>query len=160
MEKELKRVSDSYSEFTKMIRYEDINGGNRLFGGRLMEWIDELAGIVALRHSRTTVTTAAVDNLQFKKGAYIGDIVVLTGKLTYVGNTSMEVRTDVYVEDKITGRREVINRAYFTLVCIDEEGVPKEVPYGLLTETESEKREWEGALKRREMRKIRRKEGF
>ena len=63
-----------------------------------MQWIDEMAGIVARRHAGTIVTTACVDNLNFKAGAYLGDVVVLIGKMTYVGKTSMEVRIDTYVE--------------------------------------------------------------
>ena len=72
----------------------------------------------------------------------------------------MEVRVDVYFEDRETGTRRMINRAYFTEVCIDEKGHPVPVPYGIEPETESEKAEYEGALKRIEMRKLRRSEGF
>ncbi|HBE09747.1 MAG: acyl-CoA thioesterase [Eubacterium sp.] len=159
-EKGYKKVSDSQSEWMKCIQYEDINGSGRLFGGRLMEWMDEVAGIAALRHSGKLVTTVAVDNLKFKSGAYINDVVVIISRITYVGNTSMEVRVDVYFEDRETGTRRMINRAYFTEVCIDEEGHPVPVPYGIEPETESEKAEYEGALKRIEMRKLRRSEGF
>lgn len=155
-----KDVSDSTTEWTRIIKYEDINGENRLFGGRLMEWIDELAVTVAIRHSGNPVTTAAVDNMQFKQGAKLNDIVVLIGKITYVGKTSMEVRVDTYVEDYRTGMRHVLNRAYLTEVCIDDDDTPVLVPYGLNVKTESEKAEWEGAEKRIELRKQRRREGF
>ena len=50
-----------------------------------MQWIDEVAGIVAHRHAGSIVTTACVDNLNFKAGAYLGDTVVLIGRMTYVG---------------------------------------------------------------------------
>lgn len=155
-----KDVSDSTTEWTRIIKYEDINGENRLFGGRLMEWIDELAVTVAIRHSGNPVTTAAVDNMQFKQGAKLNDIVVLIGKITHVGRTSMEVRVDTYVEDYRTGMRHVLNRAYLTEVCIDDDDTPVLVPYGLNVKTESEKAEWEGAEKRIELRKQRRREGF
>jgi len=155
-----KDVSDSTTEWTRIIKYEDINGENRLFGGRLMEWIDELAVTVAIRHSGNPVTTAAVDNMQFKQGAKLNDIVVLIGKITHVGRTSMEVRVDTYVEDYRTGMRHVLNRAYLTEVCIDDDDTPVLVPYGLNVKTESEKAEWEGGEKRIELRKQRRREGF
>nr|MCR4716093.1 acyl-CoA thioesterase [Lachnospiraceae bacterium] len=64
-EKGLKRVEDSKTEWMKCIQYEDINGSNRLFGGRLLQWMDEVAGIAAIRHAGIQVTTAAIDNLQF-----------------------------------------------------------------------------------------------
>ncbi|MCR5625656.1 MAG: acyl-CoA thioesterase [Lachnospiraceae bacterium] len=159
-EKGSKKVSDSYTEWIKMVRYEDINAAGRLFGGRLMEWMDEVAGLCALRHSGCEVTTAAVDDLQFKKGVYVGDVLVVVARVTHVGNTSIEVRADVYVEDKVSGYRNVINRAYFTEVCIDKNGKPSPVPYDIVPETEGEKADYDSAKKRIEMRKMRRKEGF
>ncbi len=154
-----KNVADSLTEWTRVLRYEDINGQNRLFGGRLLAWIDEIAGTVAMRHSGADVTTAAIDNLQFKQGAALNDMVVIIARLTHVGHSSMEVRVDSYVEDH-EGFRHVINRAYLTLVCVDTDGRPKSVPYGLNVTSESEKAEWEGAEKRIELRKERRMEGF
>ncbi len=153
-------VDFSKTEWVKCIQYEDINGAGRLYGGRLMEWMDQVAGIAATRHCSGHVTTAACDDLQFKNAAYINDILVIIAKVTFVGNSSMEVRTDVYVEERETGLRHVINRAYFTEVHVDEEGRPKKVRFGLDLQSESDKAEWEGALRRREMRKIRRAEGF
>ena len=97
--RKMKRVEDSRTENTYLIMNKDINCYGRLFGGVLMQWIDEMAGIVARRHSGTIVTTACVDNLNFKAGAYLGNTVVMIGKITYVGRTSMEVRIDTYVED-------------------------------------------------------------
>lgn len=140
------------------IRPEHLNGAGRMFGGKLMEWIDELAGFVAIRHSQQNVITASVDNLRFIRGAYLGDLIVLIGKMTFVGKTSMEVRVDTYVET-MDGIRKPINRAYLTLVAIDAEGKPVEVP-GLIIQTESEKAEWDAGHKRRQMRKQRRMEGF
>lgn len=160
MEKKTRTVEFSHTEWMKCIQYEDINGSGRLFGGRLMEWMDEVAGITATRHCGSFVTTAAVDNLTFKKGAFINEIVVIVGRMTYVGRTSMEVRVDVYTEDRKTGRRQVINRAYFTEVCVNEDGIPAPVPYGLEPVTDVEKAEWEGAKKRIEIRRQRRTEGY
>ena len=85
--------------------------------------------------------------------------MVIVGKVTYVGNTSLEVRVDTYVEHLENGMRHPINRAYFTMVALDENDKPKRVPR-LILETEAEKAEWEAAEKRREMRMLRRKEGF
>lgn len=155
---EYRKVSDSMVETIHLVRPNHMNGANRLFGGMLMQWIDEVAGIVAMRHTRKNVTTASVDNLRFKKGAYLGEVVVIIGKATYVGKTSMEVRVDTYVEDS-EGYRRSINRAYFTMVALDEEDKPVKIP-GLLVETENEKAEWEMAKKRREMRILRNTEGF
>lgn len=153
-----KRVEDSRTENTYLIMPKHINGYGRLFGGILMQWIDEVAGIVAHRHAGSIVTTACVDNLNFKAGAYLGDTVVLIGRMTYVGETSMEVRVDTYAEDA-DGTRRMINRAYEVLVALDENDKKIEVP-GLIVETEAQRAEWIGGEKRYELRKQRRKEGF
>ena len=156
--REKKHVEDSRTENTYLIMPKHINGYGRLFGGILMQWIDEVAGIVAHRHAGSIVTTACVDNLNFKAGAYLGDTVVLIGRMTYVGKTSMEVRVDTYAEDA-DGTRRMINRAYEVLVAIDQEDRKLEVP-GLIVETESEKAEWIGGEKRYALRRQRLKEGF
>lgn len=153
-----KRIKDSMAETVHIVRPNHLNGANRLFGGILMQWIDEVAGIVAKRHAMMNVTTVAVDNLRFIKGAYQNEMVVIIGKLTYVGTTSMEVRVDTYVENK-EGVRKAINRAYFVMVALNENDKPVPVPR-LIVETEAEKAEWESAKKRREMRDQRKIEGF
>ncbi len=155
-----KKVSDSLTEVTKLLQYKDINSNNRLFGGRLMEWIDEAAGIAARRHCGGYITTACVDTLQFKHAAYLHDLIVIVAKVTYVGRTSMEVRVDSYAEDCKTGLRYMINHAYLTEVCVDSEGQPIPIEYGLELENENERVEWEGAKKRIAIRKTRQTEGF
>ena len=154
-----KRVEESRTEQFRLLKYEDINGANRLFGGKLMAWIDEVAGVTARRHCETDVTTASVDNLQFKEPAFLGDMVVIIGRVTYIGRSSMEVRVDSYVEDS-KGFRRPINRAYVTMVALDEKERPKKVEFGLALETDTEKMEWESGEKRAALRKQRRTEGF
>ena len=153
-----KKVSDSLTEQQYLICPAHINNYGRLFGGNLLKWIDELAGIVAIRHAGTTVTTAAIDNLQFKAPAYSGDMVVLQGRVTYVGRSSMEIRVDTYRE-ALDGTRQMINRAYIDMVAINDKGEPIEVPE-LILETEDQRFEYEAAKKRKELRKQRRQEGF
>jgi acyl-CoA hydrolase len=105
------------------------------------------------------MTTASIDNLTFKRGAFLGDIVVLVARMTYVGRTSCEVRVDSYVEDK-NGYRRAMNRAFLTYVAIDEKGKPLEIPYGLEVRTVEEKARWDGALLRKEYRNSRKDMGF
>lgn len=153
-----KRVADSMTEQMHVVIYPDINGFGRLFGGELLKWIDEVAGATSRRHCGRITTTAAIDNLQFKAGAYLNDVLIIIGRVTYVGHTSLEVRVDTYVENS-EGMRHPINRAYFTMVAMGEDNRPCEVP-PLIIETEAEKAEWEAAKKRREYRLLRKKEGF
>ena len=152
-----RRIADSRVETVHMVRPNHLNAAGRLFGGILMQWLDDVAGLVAKRHTRGNIITASVDNLRFIQGAYQKDVIVIIGKVTYVGNTSMEVRVDTYVEN-MDGMRRPINRAYFTMVALDENDKPKRVPR-LILESEEEKAEWEAAEKRREMRIKRKEEG-
>ena len=85
-------------------------------------------------------------------------MLVLVGHVTYVGSTSMEVRVDTYTED-LDGMRRVINRAYIVMVAIDDNGKPITVP-DIIIDTAEDRMEYEAAKKRRDMRKLRRAEGF
>ena len=151
-----KTVDDSRVETVHVVRPNHLNGANRLFGGILMQWIDEVAGIVAKRHSMCNVTTASVDNLTFLHGAYQNDMVVIKGKLTWVGNTSMEVCVDTYVET-LGGERYRINNAHFMMVALDENNKPVQVPK-LELQTEDEHLAWEHGEERRRIRIQRRKD--
>jgi len=153
-----KRVGESATEHVQILMPGHINGVKRLFGGQLMEWIDVVAAVVARRHSNCNVTTASVDNLQFKAPAFANSTLVLKGKITHVGKTSMEIKVDTYVED-LSGEQKVINDAYLVLVALDENDVPVPVPQ-LILETAEEKAEWEGGIRRHNLRKQRRAEEF
>lgn len=146
-----KRVEDSRVETVHIVRPNHLNGANRLFGGILMQWIDEVAGIVAKRHSMSNVTTASVDNLTFLKGAYQNEMVVIRGKLTWVGTSSMEVCVDTYVEKLDDGTRIHINNALFIMIALDHKDRPIPVPR-LILETEAEKKAWAQGEERKRLR--------
>ena len=145
-------VSYSRTAQVHLVQPADLNGGGRFFGGNLMKMIDEVAAVVAMRHTGLkTVTTAAVDSLVFKSAAYVNDLVIFRGYLTYTGRTSMEVRVDTYVE-RSDGLRYPINRAYLVLVALDEQNKPTEVP-PLILENDIQEEEFRLAEERREQRK-------
>ena len=121
-----RKVSESIVQTVHIVRPNHLNAAGRLFGGVLMQWIDEVAGVVGKRHTHKNVTTASVDNLRFLRGAYQRDVIVIIGKVTYVGNTSMEVKVDSYVED-IDGVKTPINHAFFTMVALDDNDKPTPV---------------------------------
>lgn len=157
-ERKMKRVEDSMVEQSYLLMPRCLNAAGHLFGGQLLAWIDETAGIVARRHAECNVVTVAVDNMHFKAGAGGDDVIVLRGRLTHVGRSSMEVRIDSYAE-KRDGTREMINRAYFVMVATDENQKPVEVP-GLIVEGVTQQIEWDAGEKRRQLRKVRRSEGY
>jgi acyl-CoA hydrolase len=150
MNTESKTVSESIVETVHMVRPNHLNGANRLFGGILMQWIDEVAAIVAKRHSNCNVTTASVDNLTFLHGAYQNDMVVIKGKMTWVGTSSMEVCVDTYVENRL-GERHRINNAHFMIIALGDDNKPVRVPR-LILQTEDEKLAWEHGEERQRIR--------
>ncbi|MBR5997617.1 MAG: acyl-CoA thioesterase [Deltaproteobacteria bacterium] len=158
MERRDKTVAESRVETIHLVMPSDMNDSGRLFGGRLMCWIDEVAGLVGRRHAQMNVTTGSVDNLKFLRGAYLREMVVISGKVTYVGNASMEVKVETFIE-KSTGERDLINRAYLTMVGLDENDKPCRLPR-LILETEEDRMEWERAEIRRQIRKKQSAEGF
>lgn len=153
-----KHVSDSLTEQIQILMPEHINGYNRLFGGKLVEWIDIVAAVVARRHSNKNVTTVTIDNLQFKSPARVNSTIVLIGRITYVGTTSMEVRVDTFVET-LQGSQTLINRAYLVMVALDENDNPTPVPR-LILDTDEEQLEWDAGTKRSELRKNRKIEKY
>ena len=150
----MKRVRDSRTEQVQILSQATLNGYKRLFGGKLMEWIDVVAAVVARRHSGCNVTTAAVDSLEFTDAAYANDTLVLVGYVTYTGTTSMEVCVKTYVES-LDGSRRLINQAYVVMVALDEEEKPVRVPK-LILETDEEHAEWAAAEQRSKARHLRR----
>ena len=158
MQPEAKTVAESRTEQIQILMPQHINGNKRLFGGVLMEWIDIVASVVARRHSHAEVTTASVDNLQFKSPAYVNSTLILIGQITFVGTTSMEVRVDSFVES-LAGERKLVNRAYLVMVALDAGEQPLPVPR-ILPETDEEKAEYEAGRRRHALRKQRRAENY
>ncbi len=158
MERKDKTVAESRVETFHIIMPENMNDSGRLFGGTLMCWIDEVAGLVGRRHAQMNVTTGTVDNLKFLRGAYLREIVVISGKVTHVANCSMEVKVESFVENA-AGERELINRAYLTMVGIDENNKPCRLPR-LILKTDEDRKEWEQAEIRRQIRRKQRAEGI
>ena len=153
-----KRVDESRTEQIQIVMSGDTNGYGRLFGGRLAEWIDIVAVVVARRHSGHEVTTVSIDNLYFKAPAYANETVVLIGCVTFVGRTSMEVKVETFAEN-LRGERRMINRAYVVVVAIDEYEKPAPVP-PLLLENDEQRAQWAAGEKHREFNKRRRSEDF
>lgn len=132
-----KKVSDSYTEQVQILTQSSMNGFGRLFGGLLMQWLDIVAAVTARRHSECNVTTVLVDGLEFKKPARVNDTLVITGQITHVGTTSMEICVNTYIE-LLDQSRRLINRAYFVMVALDKFDRPTRVPRLILSSREEE----------------------
>jgi acyl-CoA hydrolase len=106
----------------------DTNHLGTLYGGILMGWMDKAAAIAAFRHAGTAaVVTAAVDRLSFRVPIRQGELVELLASVESQGRTSMVVRVEVHREDPAHRTRELCTVGTFTMVAVDEEGLPTPV---------------------------------
>lgn len=137
----------------ELVLPNDTNPLNNLMGGRLLHWMDIAAAISAQKHCNNIVVTASVDNVSFKHPIKLGDVITIEAKVTRAFSTSMEVRLDVWAENIPSGTRIRSNDAFYTFVALNQEGKPINVPE-IEPETESEKKLFEGALRRRQLRLI------
>jgi acyl-CoA hydrolase len=150
---EIKKASDSFIIMNELVLPNDTNTFGNLMGGRLMYWMDIAAGIAAGKHCNTPSMTASVDNLSFKNPIKLGNVVHIEAKVCRAFNTSMEIHIKVWGEDLLHQYTYESNEAFFTFVALDPNGKPRQIPQ-LLPETEDEKRLYDGALRRRQIRLI------
>ncbi len=145
-------VRESASEMTEIVLPNDANVLNSLLGGRLMHWIDLAGAMAAHRHSRQHVVTASIDHLDFLVPVRVGDFVILRSSVNRVFHTSMEVGVKVWVENYRAEESRHVSSAYLTFVAVDVNGNRLPVP-PVIPETEEEKRRYDGAARRREIRR-------
>jgi acyl-CoA hydrolase len=144
-------VSDSMSEMSQMVLPNDTNPTGTLLGGRLMHWIDIAGALAGHRHSRQFLVTASIDHMDFLVPAQMGQFVVLRSSVNRAFRTSMEVGVKVWVDNFRAGTRQHVGSAYLTFVAIDLDGHHIRVPQ-VIPETEVQKRRYEDAGRRRELR--------
>jgi len=146
------RVSDSLTEMAQPVLPQHANVHGSVLGGTVMHWIDLAAAVVANRHSRRPVVTAAIDELSFLAPIQVGQLALLHARITLVDRSSMEIRVDVESEDLLSGERRHTSTAYVTFVALDPVSRrPVAVPR-LALETEDERREHAAAEERRRRR--------
>ncbi len=150
---EEKNATVSFTIMNELVLPNDTNVFGNLMGGRLMYWMDIAAGIAAAKHCNAPSMTASVDNLSFKNPIKLGNTVHIEAKVTRAFNTSMEIHIKVWGEDHLHQYRYESNEAYFTFVALDPNNRPRLIPKVIAT-TDEEKRLYEGALRRRQIRLI------
>ncbi len=150
---ESKTVADSLTVMTELVLPNDTNAFGNLMGGRLMYWMDIGAALAAMKHCGSPVVTASVDNISFEAPIKLGNVVHIEAKLSRAFNTSMEVHLKVWGEDVLHQYKYKSNEAYYTFVALDPNGKPRPVPQ-VTPVTEEEKKLFEGALRRRQVRLI------
>lgn len=148
-----KTAKESVVTMTELVLPNDTNMFGNLMGGRLMYWMDIAAALAAMKHCSTPVVTASVDNISFENPIKLGNAVHIQARVSRAFNTSMEIHMSVWGEDALHQYKYKSNEAYFTFVSLDPNGKPRKIP-ALIPETEEEKKLFDGALRRRQLRLI------
>ena len=146
-----KTVSVSKMTTVRLMMPTDANILGNVFGGAIMRYMDEVAGIVAFHHARKIVVTASIDRMDFYAPVYVGNLLILKAAVNYVGNTSMEVGVRIEAEDLLTGETTHTGSCYLTYVALDEKGRPSPVEK-IVPVTRDEKRRFREALARKKTR--------
>lgn len=129
----------------------DANSAGNVHGGLIMKLCDEAAGIAAIRHCGGRVVTAGVDRMTFLHPVLVGELVTFRATVNAAWRTSMEVGVRVESENLRAGTVEHTSTAYLTMVALDGDGRPHQVP-PLEPETPQELRRAQEALLRRDHR--------
>ncbi|QSX28656.1 MULTISPECIES: acyl-CoA thioesterase [Shewanella] len=123
----LARIEQSEARVIKAVFPSITNHHNTLFGGEALAWMDETAFIAATRFCRKTLVTVSSDRIDFNKAIPAGSLAELVARVIHVGNTSLKVEVNIYIEDMYQDRREHAIRGVFTFVAIDDQRQPTRV---------------------------------
>ena len=145
-------VRASRAAVVRLMLPTEANFSGNVFGGAVLAEIDRVAYIAASRHAKATVVTASFDRVDFIAPVHVGDLVDFDAELTYVGRTSMEVWVRVHSEGIRGSKPKLVVEALVTMVALDQDGRPTEVP-PLLLESDEERRRFEEGRRRMEARK-------
>ena len=129
----------------------DANIAGNVHGGVILHLCDEVAGIAAVRHSGRRVVTAAMDRMTFLHPVLVGNLLTVKATVNAAWRSSMEVGVRVEAENVRSGEVTHTSTAYLTMVALDEEGAPAEVP-PVAPETPDEQRRAREAQLRRDNR--------
>lgn len=137
-------VQETALTLTMFTQPEHSNSLGNVHGGVVLKLCDECGGIIAARHARRPAVTITVDSVTFHQPVLLGRLLLVHGRITWVGNTSMEVELRVETENLLTGEVVHTNSAYFVYVALGEDRKPTTVPRLLLQNAAEERRFTEG----------------
>lgn len=146
-----KCAADSQVTLSQQMMPSDANPLGNIHGGYIMKLVDEAGGLAAMRHAHRPVVTVALDSMSFLSPVKVGHLLTLRSAVNWVGKTSIEVGVRVEAENPITGEIVHTNSAFAVYVALDDTGRPCPVP-PLILESADERRRWEEAEARQEIR--------
>ena len=139
-------------EMTVLMTPDMANFSGKVHGGALLNWLDRVAFSLASRYSGRYAVTLSVDQVTFKQPIHVGELVRFSAAVNHTGRSSMEIGIRVEAENITSGTRRHTNSCYFTMVAVDDEGRPAEVPT-LVPQGALEKHRWRAAEVRKSLRR-------
>lgn len=148
---EPRSIRESQSEYSEICLPNDTNLLGNMLGGHVMHLVDLCGAIAGMRHARSVVVTASIDQMTFLHPVHVGELVMLKSQVNRVFRTSMEVGVKVWVEDLQTGKMRHTSSAYLTFVALNKAGNRVVLPQ-VIPETDEDQRRYEEAAERRAYR--------
>jgi acyl-CoA hydrolase len=139
---------DSRSILVKWMGIGDANSAGFVHGGVVMYLCDEAAGLASVRHSGLRCVTAAMDRMTFLLPVHVGELLTLESSVNAAWRTSMEIGVRVTAENVRTGEKRHTNTAYLTMVALDDDARPTQVPPLRCESDDEHRRESEAQLRR------------
>jgi acyl-CoA hydrolase len=121
------RKEEATTRIFKAVFPNTTNHYDTLFGGTAMQLMDEVAFITATRFSRQRMVTVSSDRIDFKQPIPSGTIVELIGTVERLGNTSLEIKVEIFIEQMYSYERLKAVTGTFTFVAIDENKKPMKI---------------------------------
>ena len=121
------KIRNSETHVFKVVYPNTTNHHNTMFGGQVMEMMEEVAFMTATRFARKTFVTVSCDRIDFKKPIPADTLVELIGRVKRVGNTSIQINVQVFVEEMYEEKREKAISGDFTMVAIGADKKPVSV---------------------------------
>jgi len=134
------------AELIETLLPKDTNSAGSIFGGVIMSIMDKTAGVVCWRYSKKRVVTACAERISFHAPINVGDVIYSRATIVHVGRSSMTVELEVEAENMFEGTLHRAASGLFTMVALDDEGKPAEVPRWQ-PETAEELEKWRRAEK-------------
>jgi uncharacterized protein (TIGR00369 family) len=147
-----KPVAYSQTTLTELMVPSYSNFGGKIHGGVILSLMDKVAYVCAAKHADAYCVTASIDTVDFLAPVEVGELVSLMASVNYVGHSSLVIGIKVVSENVKTHLVKHTNTSYFTMVALDEQGKPVEVP-GLILQTQTEMRRFLQAYQRKELKR-------
>ena len=141
-----------FLSMTVLMTPDMANFSGNVHGGAILKLLDQVAYACASRYSGQYVVTLSVDQVTFKQPIHVGELVTFLAAINHVGRTSMEVGIKVVAENIHTRVSRHTNSCYFSMVAVDGQGRPVEIP-GFEPANEEERARFAKAVRRKALRR-------